>query len=320
MINIHMKKYIFKTLFTSVMALMLFAGHSIQSHAAELMPCVNPFTYAASGAADLPAATPYSNMLVADVSDFVNVRQSPDTESGIAGRLYDGAAANIIRFSPEDDAWVEILSGTVTGFVKAEFFLFGADAAAAIETTLSEGGELTYAKSMEDIWAEIAAAEAARRQKAQEEAKRLAAAKAAENTSAAASADSEGTVFGDTTELRQSIADFAMQYLGGPYVHGGNSLTEGTDCSGFTSLIFAEFGYSLSRTPSGQLSKNGTKIEYSEIRPGDIICYTSNGKTCTHVALYIGDGLIIHAANSKKGIITNNADYSTIMAVKNIIG
>ena len=111
--------------------------------------------------------------------------------------------------------------------------------------------------------------------------------------------------------------DYSMQFLGNKYVHGGNSLVTGTDCSGFTSLIYAEFGYALSRTPAGQLSGAGRGIDYSEIQPGDIICY---GKSkCTHVALYIGDGQIIHAANSKKGVVIYEADYDNILGVRNVI-
>ena len=110
-----------------------------------------------------------------------------------------------------------------------------------------------------------------------------------------------------------------MQYLGNVYIHGGSSLEKGTDCSGFTCFIYADFGYSISRTPSGQYSSDGRSIDYSEIKPGDIICYTSSGNKCTHVGLYIGDGQIIHEANSRKGVIISAADYSTILGVKNII-
>ncbi len=301
----------------------------------EYMPHVDAFTFAADNIDDMPEANPYINMIVADVADFVNVRSEPNTEAGITGRIYGNAVAEIIKFSPVDDSWIEIESGEVTGYVKAEYFLVGNDAVTAIETQTQNGGAMTYARSMDEILAEIAAQEEALRQErdraAQEEAARAAAesqsnavvitAEANANTSAFFASTATDTT-SDTTadsELRQSIVDFALQYVGNPYVHGGNSLTTGTDCSGFTSLVFAEFGFSLSRTPSGQLTTNGTKIEYSEIQPGDIICYTSNGTTCTHVALYIGDGQIVHAANSKKGIITNNADYSTIIGVKNII-
>ena len=72
--------------------------------------------------------------------------------------------------------------------------------------------------------------------------------------------------------------------------------------------------------PKGQYSGAGRSIDYSEIQPGDIICYSSNGgKSCTHVALYIGDGQIVHAANSRKGVIVGEADYSPIIGVKNVI-
>ena len=125
------------------------------------------------------------------------------------------------------------------------------------------------------------------------------------------------TLYTSNEELRRSIVDYAMLYLGYPYVHGGRSLAGGTDCSGFTCYIYADFGYSISRTPSGQYSSDGRSIDYSEIQPGDIICY---GKSkCTHVGMYIGDGQIIHSANSRKGVVIYDADYDNILAVKNII-
>ena len=127
------------------------------------------------------------------------------------------------------------------------------------------------------------------------------------------------TEYSSTTELREKIIEYAMQYLGNVYVNGGTSLESGTDCSGFTCFIYKDFGYSISRTPSGQYKSDGMSIDYSEIQKGDIVCYSSNGSTCTHVALYIGDGQIIHAANSRKGVIIGKADYSPIIAVKNII-
>lgn len=124
-------------------------------------------------------------------------------------------------------------------------------------------------------------------------------------------------VYTSNEELRSAIVDYAMLYLGYPYVHGGRSLAGGTDCSGFTCYIYADFGYSISRTPSGQYSSAGRSIDYSEIQPGDIICY---GKTkCTHVGMYIGDGQIIHAANSRKGVVIYDAGYDTILDVRNVI-
>nr|MCR4586978.1 C40 family peptidase [Lachnospiraceae bacterium] len=101
------------------------------------------------------------------------------------------------------------------------------------------------------------------------------------------------------------------------YVHGGQSLTTGTDCSGFTCYVLKEFGYSISRTPSGQLSSAGRLISTAEMQPGDIICYGKS--SCTHVAFYIGNGQILHAANSRKGVIIGDAYYNNILGVKNVI-
>ncbi len=272
-----MRKLIYRIyLFFGILFLLTFVK-PIHTHAATAntyLPHIDAFTFAAAPGTDLPQPGNYVNMAVANVNDYVNIRTAPNTEADIVGRIYDDAVAKIIKYSPEDDSWIQIQSGELTGYVKAEYFLTGTEAAASIEDSLLAGNDLTYAKSIAELH----------------------------------------------LDLRQSIVDFALKYVGNPYVHGGNSLTKGTDCSGFTSLVYAEFGYSLSRTPSGQLSSNGTEIDYSEIQPGDIICYTSNGKTCTHVAIYIGNGQIVHAANSKKGIIIGEADYSTIMGVKNIIG
>ena len=128
------------------------------------------------------------------------------------------------------------------------------------------------------------------------------------------------TSYTSNEELRRAIVDYALQYVGSNYVHGGTSLATGTDCSGFTCFVYSDFGYSISRTPSGQYNGAGRSISYGEIQPGDIICYSSNGgKSCTHVGLYIGDGQIVHAANSRKGVITSAADYSPIIGIRNVI-
>lgn len=132
-------------------------------------------------------------------------------------------------------------------------------------------------------------------------------------------------VFPDTSyttneELRQSIVDYAMQYVGNRYINGGSSLAGGTDCSGFTCFIYGDYGYSISRIPQGQYTDAGRSIDYSEIQAGDIICYSDNGgRSCTHVALYIGGGQIVHSANSRKGVIVSSADYNPIIGIKNVI-
>ena len=115
----------------------------------------------------------------------------------------------------------------------------------------------------------------------------------------------------------QAVADFALQFVGNPYVWGGTSLTNGADCSGFVQSVYANFGYSLSRTSESQMYE-GRSVSYSEAQPGDLICYGS------HVAIYIGNGQIVHASNSAPypagGIkVTDNAAYRTILSVRRII-
>ena len=102
----------------------------------------------------------------------------------------------------------------------------------------------------------------------------------------------------------------ALQFVGNPYVYGGTSLTNGADCSGFTQSVYAQFGYSLPRT-SYEQQNWGTEVSYADAQPGDLICYGG------HVAIYMGNGQIVHASNSRDGIkISNDATYRTILSVR----
>ncbi len=112
-----------------------------------------------------------------------------------------------------------------------------------------------------------------------------------------------------TSGVGQQIADFAVQYVGGPYAWGGTSLTNGADCSGFVQTVFSNFGIGLARTAETQ-AYGGTSVSLSDIQAGDLLFYNSTG-VIDHVAIYIGGGQIVHAANSKSGIITSSAYYQT---------
>lgn len=132
--------------------------------------------------------------------------------------------------------------------------------------------------------------------------------------------DSDNTVDPDTVDYSSSssgssgsgssIVDYATQFVGNPYVWGGTSLTGGADCSGFTQSVYAKFGYSLPRT-SYEQQNWGTEVSYADAQPGDLICYGG------HVAIYMGNGQIVHASNSRDGIkISNDATYRTILSVR----
>lgn len=119
------------------------------------------------------------------------------------------------------------------------------------------------------------------------------------------------------SSVRSSMVSYAMQFLGNRYVYGGTSLTNGTDCSGFTMRIYEHFGYSIPRTSSAQ-SGYFTTISASEAKPGDLFFYGSGGRV-SHVAMYIGNGQVIHASNARTGIKISNAYYRSPIKVGRIL-
>ena len=313
------------------------------------------------------------NFAIADVTDYVNVRQEPNTDSAILGKIYDGAVAQIMTTVGEgDEMWFQIISGNVEGYIKAEFFIHGEDAMAVMDQYVSKyivvnadrlnvrEGQTTDSrrigylnvseelKLIEDcgewlhvqytdeikgyvaaqyvtiheeyIYAKTAEDENAEKSFVKELKERAGISEEVVKEQTTISVKPPSTTYSTSVELRKAIVDYAMQFLGNRYVHGGQSLKSGTDCSGFTMYVLKEFGYSISRTPQGQYTGAGRKISYSEIQPGDIICYSSiGGRSCTHVAFYIGDGKILHAANSKDGVKISSATYDDIYGVRNVI-
>lgn len=314
----------------------------------------------------------YADFAFADVNDYVNVRNQPSTEGEIVGKIYDGAVAEILSLAGENDEWYQIVSGDVEGYIKAEFFLRGEEAASVMDKYIiryakviadklnvrkepsveskrvgylnfeervkvveTEGEwiriqyaqekegyvaaeyvviseEFNYAKTLEEEAKELA-------EKAEREQRETQAAQV-ENIVEEIVVVPPAVTYTSNESLRQEIVNYALQYVGNRYVSGGRSLSGGTDCSGFTCFVYADFGYSISRTPSGQMSGSGRSIGYEEIQPGDIICYSSNGgKSCTHVGMYIGNGQIVHSANSRKGVVISGADFEPIIGVKNVI-
>ncbi len=118
-------------------------------------------------------------------------------------------------------------------------------------------------------------------------------------------------------DLATQIVNYALQFVGGPYVYGGNSLTNGTDCSGFTKLVFANFGINLERVASSQIY-NGVSVGLSNIQPGDIVLSGYDGSIC-HSSLYIGNGQLVHALNSNVGIVVTDLYIMPIIDVRRVI-
>ena len=127
------------------------------------------------------------------------------------------------------------------------------------------------------------------------------------------SSESESSSSSYSSGSGSSVVNYATQFVGNPYVWGGTSLTNGADCSGFVQSEYANFGVSLPRT-SYEQQNAGTEVSYADAQPGDLICYGG------HVAIYMGNGQIVHASNSQDGIkVSNDATYRTIVSVRRLV-
>lgn len=128
------------------------------------------------------------------------------------------------------------------------------------------------------------------------------------DTSEEATTESAGITTPPSTNIGQDIVNYALQFVGNPYVYGGTSLTNGADCSGFVMTIYADFGYSIPRTADVQ-GTVGTEVSLSALAPGDLVFYDNGTGSIKHVALYIGNGQVVHASSSTTGIIISNVNY-----------
>ena len=236
----------------------------------------------------------YLDMAFANVTSFLYVRSEPTKESEYVGKLYPGYAAKITGPVGE---WTAVESGDVTGYVKTEYILTGAEAQTYAENLVTEAQQegkeeaeaFTYAVSRKSEEAQMT-------QEVQENVQQT------ETTEVSAQPASNG----------QAIVDYACQFIGNPYVWGGTSLTDGADCSGFVQSVFAHFGISLPRTTYDQINA-GVEVIYDQAMPGDLICYDG------HIGIYIGNGQIVNAQNPEQGIGISPATYTTILSVRRIV-
>ncbi|MBR3811677.1 MAG: SH3 domain-containing protein [Agathobacter sp.] len=296
---------------------------------------------------------PYASIAIAKVNEYLNIRSSANVEAEVLGKLYVNGAAKVLETL---DGWYKVTSGSVTGYVAADYVIVGDEAACKaaskrigtvntetlrlreeattesdIEALLSVGSKVTVLdESMSDwykvqykttvgyvsaayvsvetvySYAESKEEEAARKEAEEAERRKQEAAKKSSQKTSNKKYKAPSGVSG------QSVADYAVQFVGNPYVWGGTSLTKGTDCSGFVMKIYEAYGVKLPHS-SYKLRSSGYSASASEVQPGDIICYSG------HVAIYIGDGKIVHASNKKDGIkITNNWRYKKVLAIRRI--
>lgn len=145
-------------------------------------------------------------------------------------------------------------------------------------------------------------------------------------TTAQTTTKSEETTTTTTTtsssldDLRAAVVAYALQFVGNPYVYGGTSLTNGTDCSGFTMSVYAHFGISICHSSKGQVNYGiAVNVSESDLLPGDLLFYSNDGSTIGHVALYIGNGQVVHASTAKTGIKISTWNYRTPVAARRLI-
>lgn len=354
-------------------SLALANGNSLESVTTEesAIPIQSIIDYIQVEGEETPTAEPaepteedlFRSLVIAQVTNYVNVRSIPSEEGEIVGKLYNNSVGTFIS---EENGWYQINSGSVTGYVKAEFCVTGEPAVeiakavgkriATVTTEtlfvrtepstecsilgmVPEADDLLVLEETEGwvkvdveegtgwvstdyvslhsefVQAESREEEERRLAKEEEERKKAqaaAAAKAAKSSKSGSSQNSTSYAVSGGSDMGSAVAQYGLQFVGNPYVYGGSSLTSGTDCSGFVMSVYANFGVSLPHSSSADRSQGYGVDGLSNAAPGDIICYSG------HVGIYIGNGQIVHASNSRTGIIVSNADYRSILAIRRI--
>lgn len=234
----------------------------------------------------------------------LKVRQEASTESAVLGLVPIEEELVVVE---ELDGWVKVAIEEGDGYVSREYVNLRTDFVHAESKAEEEERLAEEAKEREEARAAAAATEATRAaQAAEQTVQKQAQTEAVIEAAQATAASSAGS------EMGKAVIDYATQFVGNPYVYGGTSLTNGTDCSGFVMSVYANFGVGLPHSSSALRSRGYDVGGLANAQPGDIVCYSG------HVALYIGNGQIVHASTSKTGIIISNANYRSILAVRRI--
>ncbi|MBQ2451121.1 MAG: C40 family peptidase [Lachnospiraceae bacterium] len=230
----------------------------------------------------------------------LKVRKEASTESAVLGLV---PIEEELIVKEELDGWVKIEIEEGDGYVSRDYVNLRTDFVHAESKEEEEARLAEEAREREAARAAAQAAEEARAEKlVQKQQQNQATTEAAIN----AVATTQGSQIG------KAVADYALQFVGNPYVYGGTSLTNGTDCSGFVLSVYANFGVSLPHSSSAQRSRGYEVGGIANAQPGDIVCYSG------HVGIYIGNGQIVHASSAKTGIKISTATYKNILAVRRI--
>ena len=264
----------------------------------------------------------YTNLGIANVSDNLNIRAIAAEDGRLVGKLPKDAACEVIEM---DDIWAHIRSGSVEGYVSRDYLLTGvlakfkaeelATTVATVNTdslkvraeantdseviTLVPRGEELEVSAVEGDWVRVFL---------DDDEVYVSAEYVEVSAELGTAVTMSELLYGQgISDVRVDICQYAKEFIGNPYVWGGTSLTKGADCSGFVMSIFKKYGVKLPRNARAQ-ANCGTVIKVSEAKPGDLIFY-AKGKTINHVAIYIGNGQVVHASSPKTGIRISNVSY-----------
>lgn len=264
----------------------------------------------------------YTNLGIANVSDNLNIRAIAAEDGRLVGKLPKDAACEVLDM---DEAWAHIRSGKVEGYVSRDYLLTGipakhraeelATTVATVTTdslkvraeantdseviTLVPRGEELEVSAVEGDWVKVFL---------DDEEVFVSGEFVEVSAELGTAVTMTELLYGQgVSNVRVDICQYAKEFLGNPYVWGGTSLTKGADCSGYVLSVFKKYGVRLPRT-SREQARVGTPIKVAEAKPGDLIFY-AKGKTINHVAIYIGNGQVIHASNPKTGIRISNVSY-----------
>jgi len=243
----------------------------------------------------------------------LKVREEKNTECAVLTLVPEGEEFEVVK---ECDEWAKILvDDTTRGYVSKEYIKIKYDFKRAISRE-QEREKLRRQRERE---------EAIRRAEEEERRRQQAAAAAAaanrnnsskNHSSSSSHSSSVPKVTYTSAGTAASAASYAKHFVGNPYVYGGTSLTNGTDCSGFVQSVYRKYGVSLPRTSSSQASA-GSSVSLGNVKPGDLIFYASNGHV-NHVAMYIGNGQVVHASNRRDGIKISNMRYRTPCSARRV--